>query len=53
MMTPVEARRVCCGSSKPEWYLFDAEGFYVRYWSEYHDGRLPENIRIQPSWRTA
>ena len=38
------ARRTFWGSCEPEWNLFDKDGVYCGFWSEYHDGKLPKGV---------
>ncbi len=39
------AKRVFLGSSEAEYYIYDANGKYLKYWSVYHDGKLPIEIK--------
>lgn len=41
---PVYYSRVYFGSSMPEFYLYDENMNYIRYWGEYHDGFLPKGL---------
>ena len=41
---PAYYSRVYFGSSMPEFYLYDENMNYIRYWGEYHDGFLPKGL---------
>ena len=44
------ATRVYFGSCQPEYYIWDETGQFIRYYSVYHHGPLPSDVKVEENF---